>query len=112
MPKANPIEAAVTVFEELGFLEDGATRTEHVRIGTSRSPVYGGTGGELRVFGGRMRMALPGTDIRATVGKVSVCVYRAAGKGQPAQDMRTFGTRELDMLREAVAALQGDAPKP
>ena len=59
-----------------GWEQAGRTRAETVRVPTQRSPVYGGLGGEIRTFGGRRRLRLPGTSGCATVGLHTTCLYR------------------------------------
>ena len=76
------------------------THQEAVRVGTSASPVYGGTGGELRTFGGRARYGLPGTDRRATVGAQTVSLYRVLDR--KAQDFRNVPTSDTEALRRAL----------
>lgn len=75
------VERAIAVLTAAGFVPDGATREEQVRIPTSRAPVYGGIGGELRTVGGRKRFTIPETDIHVTVGPTTVCIYRRTFKG-------------------------------
>lgn len=111
-------ELAAGVLLRAGFVADGATQQEQVRIPTARSPVYGGIGGELRTLGGRARFALPGTQVRATVGGRSVCLYlkgprgmkgvRFLGENLPAKD---FTHEQLQRALEGVAALPAQ-PQP
>ncbi len=70
------IEQVFEVFTAAGFVADGYTAEEIVRIPTTRSPVFGGIGGERRKFGGRQRLSLPNTTIRATVGPRTTNIYR------------------------------------
>ncbi len=103
----SPASQAAAVLLRAGFAEDGHTREETVRVGTSRSPVYGGIGGELRTSGGRARFVLPGTDIRVTVGQRTVCIYRRAGR-----EPEFFGTVEtkrftMDVLKLTLNGVPG-----
>jgi hypothetical protein len=74
-------ERAVAVLLAAGFVPDGATKEERVRIPTSKSPVFGASGGELRTLGGRARYAMPGTNVRVTVGGRTVSVYKRGSGG-------------------------------
>lgn len=91
------------VLESLGFTVDGATHQETVRVPTRRSPVLGRTGGELRTLGGRARYALPGTNIRATVGARTTFLYHVHGAGRT-EAIAHLATREvtLEGLRELL----------
>ena len=62
-----------------GWSADGQTITETVRIPTVRSPVFGGTGGELATFGGRQRFR-KGSQF-CTVGKRTVNFYELGPHG-------------------------------
>jgi hypothetical protein len=101
---------AVDALLAAGWLADGATPTETVRMGTSASPVYGGSGGELRVFGGRQRFVRPGGDLRCTVGRSSVSFYHVRD-GQ-ACAFRNYSTgRDIAYIRQAaLAAATADMP--
>lgn len=44
----SPIEEVVACLAAAGFVGDGATRTEQVRVPTKDSPVYGKSGGGTR----------------------------------------------------------------
>lgn len=73
------LDQVVRSLESLGFVPDGETRSETVRVATNDAPVLGhggSSGGELRTFGGRARFHLPGTDLYVTVGKMSTFIYR------------------------------------
>lgn len=106
-PKLSRKEAAAAaaaatagaLLEELGWERAGATRVETVKVGTSRSPVFGGAGGELRTLGGRARYRLPGSDQHATVGPVTTYFYLYRRGAEPS-DGKATRTKDL----EAVAA--------
>ncbi len=104
------LAAAVEALVEAGYEPDGQTRTETVRTGSASNPVYGGIGGRIASFGGRMRFALPGQAARATVGKVTVALYDRGPEGKP-ENMRTLPTRETAQLREALG-LVAPLPRP
>jgi hypothetical protein len=76
-PAQHAIADAIGTLEAYGFEANGHTPKETVRVSTAKSPVYGSSGGELRTLGGRMRFCRPGTDFRATVGKLTTYLYRA-----------------------------------
>jgi hypothetical protein len=98
--------AAIDVLQAAGFAQDGATRTEAVRIPTKRSPVYGRSGGELVKLGGRMRFSQAGTSVKATVGKRTVAIYRMDGRGlDGVVGIATFDTSDLDRLKDVLQAL-------
>jgi hypothetical protein len=100
-------ERIITLLVEQGWQEDGATRTEHVRIGTSRSPVYGGIGGEARTFGGRQRFRKPDSDLYVTVGRNSVCFYHKRD-GQ-AIGFRSYSTgKDFDAITQASTVRSTD----
>ncbi len=100
-------DEVVATLLELGFAPAGETVEQIVRIPTTRSPIYGGLGGERRALGGRARYALPGTDLRVTVGPRTVNVYFSrAGK---TEFVLNETTKDLDAqaLRDGVAAATG-----
>lgn len=104
------VDEAVLSLLELGFAPAGETVEQIVRIPTMRALVYAGLGGERRVIGGRARYALPGTDLRVTVGPRTVNVYFSrAGK---TEFVLNESTRQLtaQTLRDAVTAAAGRAP--
>lgn len=107
MEKArSPVEEVVACLASAGFAEDGATRTEQVRIPTKDSPVYGKSGGELATFGGRMRFAKAGTRIRATVGKRTTAIYEISGPGLAGvRGIASLETRDIERIRAALGAL-------
>jgi hypothetical protein len=111
--RARPhVDAVIAALSSLGFVPDGATREEVVRVGTIDSPIYGGTGGELRAFGGRARFWIPDTDVRATVGDRTTFLYRRTGSVDlPTETIAHLKTREvtLDGLRVALASA---SPRP
>lgn len=95
----------------LGFVPAGATREEVVRIPTTRSPVFGGLGGERRTLGGRARYALPDTDLRVTVGPRTTNVYFSRGGGKT-EFLLNEKTKQLTAqeLRDVVTAATGRTP--
>ncbi|MGY3582182.1 hypothetical protein ACVIGB_000893 [Bradyrhizobium sp. USDA 4341] len=93
---------AIEVLLEGGFVPDGETASATVRSESSTSLVLGGAGGRLTKVGGRARFSLPGTDWRATVGKMTTTFYRVVDG--TTFDMNAFSTSEDDRLGRAVAA--------
>jgi hypothetical protein len=105
------VDEVITTLLDLGFAPAGQTREEIVRIPTMRSPVYGGIGGERRTLGGRARYALPGTDLRVTVGPRTTNVYFSRGGGKT-EFVLNEHTKQLtaQALRDVVAAATGRSP--
>lgn len=88
MSRAFPTDSVTVVYEILlvaGFVADGQTPTEHVRMGTAETPVYGGgkMGGKLVTTGGRQRFHKPDTDLYVTVGRTSVSFYHRRNGSAP-----------------------------
>lgn len=54
---AENMKIVVDLFMSHGFVPDGKTMEETVRVPTVDAPVRGASGGELRTFGGRDRLA-------------------------------------------------------
>jgi hypothetical protein len=104
------VDETIAVLLDLGFAPAGETRLEHVRIPTMRAPVFGGMGGERRTLGGRVRYALPGTDLRVTVGPRTTNVYFSRGGGK-VEFVLNEKTKELtaQTLRDVVTAATGRA---
>lgn len=103
------MQAVAAALTAAGFVPDGATPTEHVRIPTVKNPVYGGLGGKPATFGGRARYSHP-SGVKATVGKVTTCVYlvipKEARRPQDLSATKTLwvgDTRELEAIRAALA---------
>ena len=96
-----------------GFVPDGQTRQERVRIPTRQSPVYGLSGGELATLGGRQRLALPGTSVKATVGPRTLALYRVVGQGLGGvAGVATLDTSDqagIERVLGAMPELQGHA---
>ena len=96
-----------------GFIPDGQTRQQQVRIPTRRSPVYGLSGGELATLGGRQRLALPGTCVKATVGPRTLALYRLAWQGTGGvAGIATLDTSDqagIERVLGAMPELQGHA---
>ena len=105
------IDEVVAALLQIGFAPAGETREEVVRIPTMKSPVYGGTGGERRTLGGRTRYALPGTNLRVTVGPRTTNVYFSRGGGKT-EFVLNEKTKRLtaQALHDVVAAATGKSP--
>ncbi len=98
--------AAIDALLSFGFTPDGETREEMVRIPTKKSPLYGCSGGELVKLGGRQRFALGDTNLKATVGKRTLAVYRIDGKGLAGvRGIASLDTSDLDRLSSVLASL-------
>jgi hypothetical protein len=97
--------AAAAVLVAAGFVADGQTREETIRA------TSGALGDRLVTTGGRGRFALPGTDIRATVGPRTVCLYRRAGREVTFLGEGNYRTTNFtaEQLREALGS---GAPPP
>jgi hypothetical protein len=87
-----------------GFVADGRTQVQTVRIPTRRAPVFGGVGGEVRTFGGRQRFAKSGTDIKATVGRVTTCIYRL--RNGKMEIVANLSTKDRDGIIAALENLE------
>ncbi len=111
---ANAMALAIDALLAAGFLPDGHTRQELVRIPTRNSPVFGHSGGELAKLGGRQRFALPDTDVKCTVGKRTLALYRTGVSGLTGltgvTGLATLNTSDLSGLAVALAALQPHHP--
>lgn len=95
--------AVIELLLQSGFVPDGETRTELVRIPTKRSPAFGGSGGELAKLGGRQRFAKEGTNIKATIGMRTTCIYRVEGEGlSGVRGMGTVDTSDLQSIRSVL----------
>lgn len=100
------LAAALDALLAAGFIPDGRTRQEHVRIPTSKLPVYGQSGGELATLGGRQRLALPGTSVKATVGPRTLALYRVKVGGLGgAEGIATLDTSDLAGIEQALAGI-------
>lgn len=100
------VEEVLKCLGAAGFVEDGATRTEHVRVPTKDSPVFGQSGGQLATFGGRMRFVKAGTRIKATVGKRTTAIYEVQGAGLAGvRGIASADTSDIEKIRAAVSAL-------
>lgn len=86
----------VNVLTLAGWVADGTTAAETVRVPTTDSPVFGGIGGELRTFGGRERFAKG--ERRVTVGKRTVFFYTPIKGGLV--DGKQFGTSDLNGIQK------------
>lgn len=100
--KEESTSRVVDLLIETGWIADGVTLVEEVRIPTMRSPVFGGCGGEVRKFGGRARF-IRGED-RVTVGPRTVNFYRVQG-GQPGP-FTQFKTADLEGIKRHLRGEQ------
>lgn len=101
-PKTDIFQVIETLMRA-GFVRDGETRQEHVRIPTMKSPVFGDSGGERRTFGGRQRWVRSGTSLRATVGARTVYVYTVVDGDTSTVAYLKTGDINLDELLALVA---------
>jgi hypothetical protein len=92
------MEKVIEILEAAGWVADGRTQSDTVRVSTQAAPVYGGVGGEIRAFGGRLRFAKG--EQRCTVGKRTTCFYHVVNK-IPA-DFINVKTKEIDKVKELV----------
>jgi DNA polymerase-3 subunit epsilon len=100
------LAAALNALLAAGFVPDGHTLQEQVRIPTSRSPVYGQSGGELATLGGRQRLALPGTNVKATVGPRTLALYRVEGQGlDGVAGIASLATSDLAAIERVLAGI-------
>lgn len=100
--KPTTMDRVLELLHEAGWVDDGRTQTEHVRIPTTKVPAYlfGGQGGELRTLGGRLRLAKPGTDRKVTVGKRTTYFYEIR-EGVVRADLRVQ-TKDLERIQNAA----------
>jgi len=95
------LDLVIAELERAGFVPDGKTAEEMVRIPTMRSPVTGRIGGERRTFGGRARWSLPGTNLRCTAGPRTVNVYTVENGRTEFRGM--FDTKGIDAAKLRAA---------
>lgn len=99
---AETVQEVIGILTAAGWTEDGRTRTETVRIPTTKNPVYGRgaySGGEVRTFGGRLRFAKG--DRRVTVGKVTTNFYEV--RDGEATNFTHLLTKDVEKIRELAA---------
>jgi hypothetical protein len=95
--------AVIKLLLDKGFVEDGVTATEQVRIPTVQTPVFGGAGGTLATFGGRQRFSHPVSKVKATVGLVTTFFYTVNNKTtKPIAHLRT---KDFDEVLEVVTKI-------
>ncbi len=93
-------EQVVALLLAAGFIADGETPRETFRGESPTSRIYGGIGGRLVTTGGRARYALPGTNVKATVGPRSTAVYRVINGAATA--FECFRTKDVEAIRTYV----------
>lgn len=99
-------EAAIKAVLDAGYVADGETRSESVRMPTTACPVVGRgkIGGEVATFGGRQRFALIGTPYKVTVGPRTTNFYEfEKGKDKEAHGFKYFDTSDI----EGITAMAG-----
>lgn len=90
-----------------GFALDGKTKEEIVRIPTTKSPLFGKSGGELSKFGGRQRFVKTGTNIRATVGAKTTYIYFIQGAGKDCvKGIASHDTGDIEAIRKTIQSLE------
>ena|SRR5689334_19041274 len=72
IPKASSIDLAIEILVENGFIPDGHTQAETFKIITAKSYPLAGA---LITLGGRLRFYNSAHNLKATVGKRTVCLY-------------------------------------
>ena len=89
---SSSMELVISTLLENGWVENGRTVSEQVRIPTSRSPIFGKCGGELATFGGRLRFVKG--NRKCTVGKRTTYFYDSDNPegGKP------FNTKDFDEI--------------
>lgn len=95
------VNGVIELLNASGFVADGFTDSQTVRIPTVRSPVFGGIGGELATFGGRRRFKRD--SLKVTVGKRTTYFYRVMGKQLDPDFGKRFDTKDLEAIRRFVS---------
>ena len=109
MPSTNEFtQAVIDLLLAAGFVPDGLTAEQTVRVPTKGSPLYGRSGGVLATFGGRARLTMPGTDFKATVGARTTYLYRAQGGN--VRGIAHLSTRDIAAVQSALASLSHEQP--
>ena len=96
---SDSVTVMVSLLSEQGWVGDGETASQSVRIPTTKSPLLGAGGGEPTTFGGRLRFK-KGTR-RATVGKRTTCFYWMGEKGPT--DFTNVPTKDLEQARRILS---------
>lgn len=109
MATESSTDQVIALVTRFGFVPDGTTRTQQVRIPTTRSPVFGHgrnpPGGELRTLGGRLRFVRG--KMHVTVGRFSTYFYgRVDDLSGPPPAM--FQTKDI----AGIAAYLEKLPQP
>lgn len=98
---------AINTLLNAGFALDGNTREEIVRMPTTKSPLFGKSGGELAKFGGRQRFVKTGTNIKATVGAKTTYIYFIQGTGKDCvKGIASHDTSDIESIRKTVESLE------
>lgn len=103
---------AIDALLAAGFLPDGQTREEIVRVPTQQSPLLGLSGGVLAKFGGRQRFAHIASSVKATVGPRTTAIYRVDGPGLAGvTGIATHNTSDAEAIRATLTAIASPNPE-
>lgn len=98
---------AIETLLSSGFALDGNAREDIVRVPTTKSPLFGKSGGELAKFGGRQRFVKSGTNIKATVGLRATFIYFIQGTGKDCvKAIATHDTADIKSIIKTVKSLE------
>jgi hypothetical protein len=101
------MNATMNALVAAGFEPAGHTTQEHVAflVNNDGGP---GPGKRAATFGGRARFVRPGTALRATVGKVTTCLYSVTATGNVYH--ATLDTKDTAAIATKIAALTEETP--
>lgn len=102
-PSQLAMAQTIDLLTQAGFVPDGQTPQQTVRIPTATSPLLGHSGGQLATLGGRQRFAKPGTALKATVGRQTVALYQV--KNGTTLGIASHDTKNLNATRAAIQSL-------
>lgn len=98
---------AIAAVLAAGFVADGQTDIQKVRIATVENPVYGGIGGKIVATGGRDRFRHP-SGARCTIGPITTNFYLVGKKlfrGFEYIGLGSTPTKNLDEIKQILATL-------
>lgn len=88
--KSSSVDKAIEILIENGFIPDGRTQSETFKIITSKSYPLAGA---LVTLGGRLRFSNSAHNLKATVGKRTICLYDV--KNGIAGNFKNFSTKNF-----------------